>query len=305
MGHKFGGPWTEIKLDAVQYYLECYAKALTSAGMDIWYIDAFAGTGDREAERQVGGIFENRIIETVVETLDGSARRAIRVDPPFKHFVFIENDRARCAALEALKGKTARDIQIIQGEANATLGALVSRRPWDQKDRSKSRAVVFLDPYALEVDWSTLQSLAATCVMDVWYLFPLEAVLRQLSRKISGVGVKAPKLDRMLSPAWRDLYELPPPNPEDRADMFDVRPVEERQRAANAAQVEEWFRGELAKIFAYVPEPVSILRSANRRMFSLFLCVSNPSPQATDLAQNFMKYVKQGRKPASRHKSGH
>lgn len=164
--------------------------------------------------------------------------------------MFIENNPARCAALEALKGKTARDIQIIQGEANATLEALVSRRPWDQKDRSKSRAVVFLDPYALEVDWSTLQSLATTCVMDVWYLFPLEAVLRQLSRKISGVGVKAPKLDRMLSPAWRDLYALHPPDPEERADMFDVRPIEERQREANAAQVEEWFRGELAKIFA-------------------------------------------------------
>jgi len=27
--HPFGGPWTEIKLDAVQYCLECYAKALT------------------------------------------------------------------------------------------------------------------------------------------------------------------------------------------------------------------------------------------------------------------------------------
>jgi len=34
--HPFGGPWTEIKLDAVQYYLECYAKALTPKKFDLW-----------------------------------------------------------------------------------------------------------------------------------------------------------------------------------------------------------------------------------------------------------------------------
>lgn len=304
MEHQFGGPWTEVKLDAVQYYLECYAKALTWAGMDIWYIDAFAGTGERQAERQVGGIFENRPIETVIETLDGSARRALSVDPQFKHFVFIENDPDRCAALERLKSETDRDIQIIRGEANSTLIHMVGRPPWSSRTRSRSRGVVFLDPYALAVDWATLQALAGTRALDVWYLFPLEAVLRQLARKFSGVGVKAGKLDKMLSPAWRDLYSLPTPDPIERVDMFDYRPEEELRREASAQQVEEWFRAELGKVFPYVPEPVPILRSANRQMFSLFLCVSNPSKAATDLADSFMRYVKQGRQPASRRKSG-
>lgn len=51
--HIFGGPWTEIKLDAVEYYLECYTRALKRVGFDLWYIDAFAGSGDREREREV------------------------------------------------------------------------------------------------------------------------------------------------------------------------------------------------------------------------------------------------------------
>jgi three-Cys-motif partner protein len=54
--HSFGGPWTEIKLDAVQYYLECYTKALTAKQFDLWYIDAFAGTGDRIPELLTFGI---------------------------------------------------------------------------------------------------------------------------------------------------------------------------------------------------------------------------------------------------------
>jgi len=51
--HTFGGPWTEIKLDAVEYYLKCYTKALKYAHFDLTYIDAFAGTGDRVADRLV------------------------------------------------------------------------------------------------------------------------------------------------------------------------------------------------------------------------------------------------------------
>ncbi|NGP19166.1 three-Cys-motif partner protein TcmP [Devosia chinhatensis] len=119
--HVFGGPWTEVKLDAVQYYLECYAKALTWAEMDIWYIDAFAGTGDREATREIGGLFENLPIETITETLAGSARRALQVDPPFGHFVFIENHPERCAALEALQQETTRPVSVIRGRLTLCL----------------------------------------------------------------------------------------------------------------------------------------------------------------------------------------
>ena len=35
MAHKFGGPWTEVKLDAVEYYLKCYTKALSRVGFDL------------------------------------------------------------------------------------------------------------------------------------------------------------------------------------------------------------------------------------------------------------------------------
>jgi three-Cys-motif partner protein len=86
VGHSFGGPWTEIKLDAVQYYLECYAKALTPKKFDLWYIDAFAGTGDRVETRKVGGLLEGVPESTVTETLSGSARRALKVTPPVPSF---------------------------------------------------------------------------------------------------------------------------------------------------------------------------------------------------------------------------
>ena len=128
--HIFGGPWTEIKLDAVEYYLKCYTKALKRVPFDLWYIDAFAGSGDRESERQVGGIFEGVPVEVVRETLAGSARRALDVTPPFDHFVFIEKDETRYSALQEIESeRPSVNMRIINGEANEELRRLVASPP--------------------------------------------------------------------------------------------------------------------------------------------------------------------------------
>src|SRR5437879_1427184 len=121
-GHRYGGPWTEIKLDAVMYFAECYTKALTPKSLDLWYVDAFAGSGERQSECQRGGIFEGEPVHTVTETLAGSARRALAVEPPFHHFVFNEPDPDRNRELQRLKAEyPTRDIQVLDGDANNVL----------------------------------------------------------------------------------------------------------------------------------------------------------------------------------------
>src|SRR4029078_1508228 len=135
------------------------------------YIDAFAGTGSREAERTSGGLFGS--IEIVTESFAGSARREIAIEPRFDHLIFIEKRKAACASLTALQAEFPdRDIRVLQGDANKTLCGLIEQATWRQRAKSQSRGVVFLDPYALQVDWKTLQALASTKVLDVWYLFP-------------------------------------------------------------------------------------------------------------------------------------
>lgn len=41
----FGGDWTERKLAIVREYLGRYTLALKDQPFELWYIDAFAGTG--------------------------------------------------------------------------------------------------------------------------------------------------------------------------------------------------------------------------------------------------------------------
>jgi len=43
--HRFGGPWTQLKLDVLRKHLHFYAKALKNQNFRLIYIDAFAGSG--------------------------------------------------------------------------------------------------------------------------------------------------------------------------------------------------------------------------------------------------------------------
>jgi hypothetical protein len=117
--HEFGGPWTELKLDAVCYYLECYTKALTAKRFDLWYVDIFAGTGERTSEKLTGGLLESQPMKWVTETLPGSAKRAMNIRPAFKHFILNERDSEHQKALHAIAdANPSLDIEIIGDDAN-------------------------------------------------------------------------------------------------------------------------------------------------------------------------------------------
>jgi len=111
-------------------------------------------------------------------------------------------------------------------------------------------------------------------------------------KKISGIGAKGRRLDLVLSPAWRDLYSLPPPQNDDVPLLSSILKVaDEERRAATQKQIEEWFRGRLNSIFAYASEPLRILTGKTRQAFSLFLAIANPSAPAINLAKHFHSHV--------------
>jgi hypothetical protein len=246
--HQFGGPWTELKLDAVCYYLQCYTKALSQTNFDLWYVDVFAGTGDRTNEKLAGGLLERRPVQWVTETLPGSAKRAMNIRPPFRHFIFNESNDRHNKALHALKAANkSLDIEIIDSDMRTWQLGRFSHDPFGAAALMGER-VPLSSSIALQVNWATLELLAKTECVDVWYLFPLQDVTRQLANKRSGVGPKEKKLDRVLGPAWRDLYELPPPTSDVFAKtLFDTMIPEfaaEELRNATKAQIELGSSGE-------------------------------------------------------------
>jgi len=282
-GHQFGGNWTERKLEAVRYYLEFYATALSKTPFELWYIDAFAGSGERTETRGTGGILEQMPLGTDDVVLDGSAKRAMAVTPPFKHLIFIEPDTARYDALCKLRDLDPR-VECLQGDANQILPDIFSRDAWRRTAHSKGkqRGVVFLDPYGMQVAWETLRLLSETKRVDVWYLFPLGAVVRKLARKASAIDQhKETSLNRIFGDSnWRkDLY-APDPN----MTLFD-RPDTER-RTASSEQIEAYFHRKLENLFSWASPSLPLFLDGGQQLFSIFLLVANDSPRAIQLAKN-------------------
>lgn len=144
---KFGGPWTVEKLNILSGYLNFYTTALKNQPFQLIYIDAFAGTG----KINIGS-------EGEYEVIAGSARLALQASGQFSEYIFIEKKKSFASELKAMveqefPHKKAR-VKILPQDCNQALINICQQVDW-----KKARAVLFLDPYAADVQWETLGKL--------------------------------------------------------------------------------------------------------------------------------------------------
>ena len=198
--HYFGGDWTSEKLARLRKYLAAYSKIMAKQRFEYAYIDAFAGTGyisrtlTDEAEI---GLFKDLGGDETVAFIDGSVKTALEIQPSFCKYIFIEKDRSRVSELQKtcdeypdLSGR----IQIVNEEANRFLQNLCDNRNW-----KGHRAVLFLDPYGMQVEWKTIESIAKTKAIDMWLLFPLGmSINRMLTRDSEMPRAWEEKLDNFF-----------------------------------------------------------------------------------------------------------
>lgn len=279
--HYFGGAWTEIKLEILKDYLNFYTKALHEKKFDLLYIDAFAGTGQRTEILPSMPILQQK--EQKI-SLDGSARIALNLDIKFDRYLFIENNPKRIKELKQLRSEFADAyIKIQNGDANKIIKEVAQKRIWDS---NKFRGVIFLDPYGLEVSWDTLEAIAETKSLDVWYLFPISGVCRQASLDFNKMEeYKKKSLDKLFGTRdWQNAFyekkELP--------GLFDTK--ESVERKFSIKQIEDWVSEKLKSIFTSVSKPLP-LPAAGSQLYSLYFCTTNPSPKAIRLAQRVANHI--------------
>ena len=169
------GPWAKEKLDALRQYPGFYTTVLKNQGhwlQGTIFVDAFAGPSlsrvrIRAKTAEPPGLFgpdpESDAAE--IEYLEGSPRVALDIANPFTSYLFIDRDPEHAAKLTDLKARYAstHDIAIQEGDASAALGTwLASGIDWKHY-----RAVVFLDPFGMQMPWSTVEMLAGTKAIEV------------------------------------------------------------------------------------------------------------------------------------------
>lgn len=292
--HRFGGEWTNIKLKVLANYLESYTNALKNTRFQKLYIDAFAGTGYRDTRRaDENDTPQSMLYPDMVEPepqsfLDGSARLALQIEPAFDQYIFIERSPEYCVHLKKLKAEfpaLATKMDIHQGNANEKIQDLCSR------DWRFNRAVLFLDPYGMQVEWKTIEAIAQTNTIDLWLLFPLGIGVNRLLTKSGDI----PK-------SWRNRLNLLL-GTEDWYDEFykiETSPTlfgDDKERVVKATMetIGRYFNNRLKGIFAGVAERPGVLRnSANNPLYLLCFAVGNERGKdiALRIANHLLKEVR-------------
>ncbi|RVD14246.1 MAG: three-Cys-motif partner protein TcmP [Mesorhizobium sp.] len=287
--HEFGNLSTDLKLSLVEEYLGAFTTALRSKFAELWYIDAFAGTGERTIKhKRVEARNWLPEIEEKIERRRGSARIALDISPPFDRVIFMDKKKAHCTALEALRAEyPTRLIDVVRGDANEAIKAELAAKRWAGK-----RAVMFLDPYGMNVEWRTLEMIRATEAIDVWYLVSLAGLFRQASHDPKHLSPKKrAAITRMLgTEEWEDAWYH-------RDVTIDLlgQVDQTHQRIADVAAMEEFVGKRLRSLFPKVLPPRRLRSDRKVPSFSLFLAISNPEPKAIGLATKIGNHILKAR----------
>jgi three-Cys-motif partner protein len=157
-----------------------------------FYVDGLAGSG------------VNRIAEEGGRLIWGSPVIALRAQPPFANCLFLEQDAARAAALDHRTAALADRRVVEQGEVNTNL-LRVMRAHLPRRNP----VLVVLDPYGMEIDWTTLQDIATfrqyKWKAEILILFPIDGI----NRAMHALGdVDETTLDRFWGDkSWHQLWK--------------------------------------------------------------------------------------------------
>jgi three-Cys-motif partner protein len=244
------------------------------------YIDAFAGPGEHAIRQE--GEEKNEAQQVLLrdyhfgdeegeqqEFLAGSPRVALDVKFPFTNYIFVEHSPERIASLKRMEAEygTARRIYIREEDCTKYLRDRVAANPtinW-----RTNRAIVFLDPFGMQVDWRTIEGLAATKAIEIFLNFPVGmAIQRLLLRQPEKfTDAQRQRLDDYFgSPDWRDaIYKR-------RTTLFGD---EEHKVEDSGLALLNWYRDRLRDIFSHVSKAALIRNTRGGHLYYLLLASHN------------------------------
>jgi three-Cys-motif partner protein len=187
----WGGKWTEHKLNAFEKYVNAYLTIMNKhRDKNRWkliYFDAFAGSGSGYSKQKA---FDSRpfpeslgIEEADLTVYKGAAERVVCIKQRgFDYYYFIETDEKSRNELEKKLNALNHDNKlklIFRGsDANEQIDIMAKA----MKKEKKLFALTLLDPFGMQVDWSSIKKLEGTNT-DLWILIPSGVIINRLMDK--------------------------------------------------------------------------------------------------------------------------
>ncbi len=289
------GLHTVRKLDKLEAYLRAYLNVLKNqSGLQTFYFDAFAGTGEIPTS---GGDESLPLDDEGKAFIAGSAKRALGLDGKFAQYIFVEKSRRKAQELERIvreqHAAVASRVRVVNEDANVALRSFCDTTNW-----RKSRAVVFLDPYGNQVEWATIEAVAATEAIDLWYLFPAGlGVHRQIGRDARIDDEKRRSLNRLFgTTGWLD--ECVAPDDGLQGELFDET-TPRHTKIATPDSITRYMIKRMKTVFTggVLDEWLPLGRQGHNS-FSLLFAWANPSEKAKkagEIARAVMRSGRRGR----------
>jgi three-Cys-motif partner protein len=146
---------------------------------------------------------------------------------------------------------------------------------------------VLLDPFGSQVAWDTVEAVAATRALDLWYLFPAGlSVFRQISSDGRVDPTHAPSLTRIFgTDEWQSAFLRPSPQ----TDLFGGPPRHEKVVTAEGAalfmieRMRQVFRGGVLDVM------IPLGNRSGYPLYYLLFAWGNESHKAKELAARLSK----------------
>lgn len=265
------GSWSEIKLEIVRKYAAAYSTIMAtqrSIKKHI-YVDAFAGPGVHISKTTGGFVL-------------GSPLNALRIDPPFREFHFIDADGKRANQLKDLAGNRP-DVFTYEGDCNEILPKEIFPRA---QYSNFARALCLLDPYNIDLSWEVVKTAGQMKSIEIFLNFMIMDanmnVLRHDPERTDPRQVA--RMNRFWGDeSWRNAaYDTA-------GNLFGWE-----EKSSNE-QLVQAYRKRLLTVasFGYVPDPLPMRNSKGATIYYLFFA----SPNATGekiVEDIFTKYRGQG-----------
>ena len=296
----WGGKWTDEKLDAFEKYVKAYLTIMNAFrdrfGWKLIYFDGFAGSGTRSLEEEnkevehAVDLFGQEIVAEDLRVYRGSAERVVKIEGErmrgFDHYYFVDTLKENCDALEnkLIQYPTVGKKHYLNRDANDAVSMLASTL----HKYSSCKALAFLDPFGMQIDWSSIQALKELSV-DLWILVPTGVIVnRLLERKVDiqkGL-VHAEKLERffgMKEMEIRSFFYTETQVP----SLFGEEETVITKVENAIRKIADLYVKRLAEIFPYVTEgPMVLYNTQNVPIYHLVFASKNKT--AMTIAQDII-----------------
>jgi len=250
------GYWSEIKLDIIKNYAVAYSVIMNKQSYikNYYYIDGFAGAGVH-------------ISKNTKEFIPGSPANALKINPPFSKYHFIDLNGDKAELLREL-GRDNPKVEVYEGDCNQIL--LDKIFPLVRYE-DHNRALCLLDPYNIGLSWKVMYAAGQSKAIEIFLNFSVMDMNMNVLRN-NPEKVDQKQIGRMNAfwgdESWREAAYAK------EQGLFGV--VEEK--TSNQALVKA-FRNRLKTIagFGYVPEPLPMRNTRGATIYYLFFA----SPKKT------------------------